>query len=403
MSEKDKHKTFVWEYFDRAIGKGISDEAKCKKCAAIIKCTGGSTSGLLRHLKSKHSIEKPSPTQSADSSETQSGSSSKRFKSACSQPTLQSFMKKNTREEMVAKLIALDGFPPSAVSKSEFIRQAFSDKGMLLPKNPTHVMQLVYKQYEITKDVVMMEMQRSLKSGKRFSLSLDEYSSLQNKRYLNINVHEDKDKFWNLGMVAISGRMTAEKTIEEVENKLSEFSLSLSRHIVAVATDGASVMVKFGRCVDCEHQLCYAHAIHLAVCDVLYKKQAFHETNVTEVESSAETDAEELEEDDCQETEDLRSGINIEHGQNEEQAASHIRSDLVSNAVNVATAIDKVRKIARIIRKSPVKNDTLQSYVKSENRESTHLLLDCKTRWNSLVAMLERFLDLRSPVEKNID
>ena len=76
-------------------------------------------------------------------------------------------------------------------------------------------------------------------------------------------------------------------------------------------------MVKYCRCVDCEHQLCYAHAIHLAVCAVLCKKQTIHETDVTERESSAETDAEELEEDDCQETEDLRSGINIEHGQNE--------------------------------------------------------------------------------------
>ena len=117
-------------------------------------------------------------------------------------------------------------------------------------------------------------------------------------------------------MVAISGRVTADFFLE-VENKLSEFSLSLSRHIVAVITDGACAMVKFGRCVDCEHQLCYAHAIHLAVCDVLYKKQTFHETYVTERESCAETDAEELEEDDCRETEDLRSGINIEHGQNE--------------------------------------------------------------------------------------
>ena len=56
-------------------------------------------------------------------------------------------------------------------------------------------MQLVYKQHEIAKDV-MKEMQQSLKSGKRFSLSLDEYSSLKHKRYLNINVHRDKDKLW---------------------------------------------------------------------------------------------------------------------------------------------------------------------------------------------------------------
>ena len=80
----------------------------------------------------------------------------------------------------------------------------------MLKKNLNHVMQLVYKQYEIAKDVVMMEMQQSLKSGKRLSLSLDEYSSLKQKRYLIINVHHDKDKFWKLGIVAISGRMTAE-------------------------------------------------------------------------------------------------------------------------------------------------------------------------------------------------
>ena len=38
---------------------------------------------------------------------------------------------------------------------------------------------------------------------------------------MNINVQQDKYKFWNLGMVAINGRMIAEKTVKEVENKLS--------------------------------------------------------------------------------------------------------------------------------------------------------------------------------------
>ena len=81
--------------------------------------------------------------------------------------------------------------------------------------------------------------------------------------------------------------MTAEKTVEAVEKKLSEFSSSLSGHIVAVVADGASAMVKLGPCADCEHQLCYAHAINLSVCDVLYKNRTFHETDETERESSA--------------------------------------------------------------------------------------------------------------------
>ena len=243
-------------------------------------------------------------------------------------------------------------------------------------------MQLVRKQYEIAKRCCYDGIATMFDEWKDVQ-SVIRWISPRQKGYLNINDHQEKEKFWNLGMVAISGCITDGKTVEEVENKQSEFSLSLSRHIVAVDTDGASAMMNYWRCADCEHQLCYAHATRLAVCDVSYKKQTFHETYVTVRESSVKTDTKELEEDVCQETEDLRSGINIEHGQNEEQTASHFGSDLVSNAVNVATAIDKVIKIARIIRKSPVKNDTLQSYVKSENRWSIHLLHHCKTRWNS--------------------
>ena len=89
---------------------------------------------MLRHLKSKHSIEKPSSIQSYVSSNTQSASSTKRFKSIYSQATLHSFTNKKTREEIVAKLVAVYGFPPSAVYKSEFIGQDFSDKGILLKK-----------------------------------------------------------------------------------------------------------------------------------------------------------------------------------------------------------------------------------------------------------------------------
>ena len=34
------------------------------------------------------------------------------------------------------------------------------------------------------------------------------------------------------------------------------------------------VMVKFGKSIPCEQQLWYAHGIHLAVCDALYRKNA---------------------------------------------------------------------------------------------------------------------------------
>ena len=40
-------------------------------------------------------------------------------------------------------------------------------------------------------------------------------------------------------------------------------------------------MVKFRKSIPCEHQLCYAHGIHLAACDALYGK------NVTVISATA--------------------------------------------------------------------------------------------------------------------
>lgn len=62
--------------------------------------------------------------------------------------------------------------------------------------------------------------------------------------------------------------------------------------------------------------------------------------------------------------------------------------------------IEKVRKIVKVFRKSPTKNDLLQKYVKEEMIRETNLILDCRTRWNSLADMLERFVKLEIPIQK---
>ena len=54
--------------------------------------------------------------------------------------------------------------------------------------------------------------------------------------------------------------------------------------------------------------------------------------------------------------------------------------------------INKVRIIARLFRKSPAKNYVLQGYVKEiRNGKELKLILDCKTRWSSILTMIERF------------
>ena len=56
-----------------------------------------------------------------------------------------------------------------------------------------------------------------------------------------------------------------------VEIRLRDFELSFSE-IIGCTTDGAAVMVKFGKLIPSYHQLCYNHGIHLSILDVLYKK-----------------------------------------------------------------------------------------------------------------------------------
>lgn len=53
--------------------------------------------------------------------------------------------------------------------------------------------------------------------------------------------------------------------------KLQDFEMS--------EIDGASVMVKFGRITKYLHQQCYNHALHLAVLDVIQKKESVLSNN----------------------------------------------------------------------------------------------------------------------------
>ena len=99
----------------------------------------------------------------------------------------------------------------------------------------------------------------------------DEYTSIKTCHYMNINVHTN-GSIYNLGLVHVVGSMPSEKAVEIVSEKLSEFKLEFNNDIVSTTTDGASVMVEFGHLINPLHHICYAHAIHLAVGDVLYVK-----------------------------------------------------------------------------------------------------------------------------------
>ncbi|GFT53265.1 BED-type domain-containing protein [Trichonephila clavipes] len=307
--------------------------------------------------------------------------------------------KKETLEEIVSKLVCVDGFTVNAITKSNFIRKSSHDKGYSFPPNPSDVMKLVYKQYNVIKARVTNEISSKLNAGLRCSLTLEEFTSLKNRRYLNINVHFNEGEIFNLGMLRISGFFSAEKCVKAAETKLQEFGITTEKHIVACVTDGASMMVKFGKIMSCEYHLCYAHAIHLAVCDVLYNEQIDLVEKTVEVEDKSHEEEDNGESEELAEDLDKALDLEFESGVGTD-ALFHVTYAEKNSITNINETIKKIRNVVKLFRKSPIKNDILQKNVKEEFGCEKMVCLDTKTRWNSLLSMLEISLEIKSAISK---
>ncbi|GBN53773.1 hypothetical protein AVEN_212-1 [Araneus ventricosus] len=63
--------------------------------------------------------------------------------------------------------------------------------------------------------------------------------------------------------------------------------------------------------------------------------------------------------------------------------------------------LQKVLKVMNLFKRSPTKYDMyLQKYVKEDTGKELSLILDCRTRWNSLLAMIESFRKLKVCIDK---
>ena len=177
-----------------------------------------------------------------------------------------------------------------------------------------------------------------LKKGLRFSVTLDEYTRLGNRKLCNINLHLPDGDFLRIGMVRVRGKCTAEVAKEVLEKKLGEYSIEMEKDVICHTTDGASVMTKMGKLLKIVHQICLAHGMHLAVCDVLYKAKRSHDDEARDKDENDEDD----EEDEDEETDWLGEATEFE-------PELIIYSDI----------INKVRKIVKKFRRSTTANDAL--------------------------------------------
>lgn len=274
----------IWRYFKKL--PSDAEKAQCLRCSQILKCKGSSTSGLLRHLQFKHNISCKRHVQAPTDQEPEPSSSK-----APAIPSMINFVKRRGLNEEVARMAAKDGFSVNGITNSEFIRQSFTSRGMKLPTSNTCVMKLVRDFYCEAKAKTMQEIHERVAEGQSVSLTLDEWTSVSNERYININTHFTDGVMINLGLVMVTGSLPADKILEIVKEVLADFGFK-PNDVFGATTDGAMVMVKFGRLSGYWHQLCYNHGLHLAVCDVLYKKLS-EEPEVEDESDDDDGDAEE--------------------------------------------------------------------------------------------------------------
>lgn len=149
----------------------------------------------------------------------------------------------------------------------------------------------------------------------------------------------------------------------QFSERLNEFGLNSSKDIIAATGDGAAVMNAFGNISHFEYFTCFNHTIHLAVLASLFPKKAALNEEQTHAEIVA--GAEDIE------------VLATEH---------FVMKEAYSEVV------ERMARIVRFFRNSPVRNDFLQEVSMRLNGKSLQLVMFTRTRWNSMVISAKRFL-----------
>lgn len=180
----------VWNWFRKVPGR--PDFAECtykstedsEECKSVLSCKGGSTSGLMRHLKS-HNIKPDSVCSSS--------SKSIPVQTSINFPKRQ---QKQTLGEILARSAAVDGTSLNAILNSEFVKFYVTHHGYSMPKSTETVKKEILQFYESAAQEYKTTFQDQLKAKKKFSITTDEWSNMLTlQRFINVTVHTETDYF----------------------------------------------------------------------------------------------------------------------------------------------------------------------------------------------------------------
>jgi len=194
-------------------------------------------------------------------------------------------------------------------------------------------------------------------SGAIPSLSADEWTSKSGKRYINVIAHVN-EKVYNLGLARIDRAANAVFLGSLVNQKMEQFKINA----LFMTSDGASVMTAMCSKINLIQQKCFLHGLSLAIRDCLYNEHVLiSELSVEESDLDAFT--------------------------LEDQEESNDSPELVDS---LKILVDKVRKEMKTFKEGKIR-DELQGIISRKSNEELCIQLDVKTRWNSMLPMLQKF------------
>ena len=158
--------------------------AQCKLCKKTLKCEGGSTKGLHMHIRSIHQIE---VSKRKSTNETNMELSKQPNLNAMR--TLDYYINDTSLPAVLARMTACDGLSFNVFKTSLDLRRSLGALGHSIPKSVVGVRDQAVKNGQQRREAVKRSIHISKSKGEYFSLTFDEWTSVQNKRYLNINIH----------------------------------------------------------------------------------------------------------------------------------------------------------------------------------------------------------------------
>ncbi len=358
-------KSKVWKYFSRNVGTGIAtstDGATCNLCQKFYK-TSGNTSNLTEHLLRKHRVEytKSSDVDSADENNVGNQPKTPVFR----QETIRSILKrqnpysnthpkKKCQDRLLVRLITTRNLPFSLVDYKEFIEYSNGlDSRYIPPNRKTLTSVILPAEYGKMKDKLI-----GILKGIHVSLTTDTWTSSAVESFLSLTCHfvfNGELKWVLLGASQVDGSHSASNLKCIIEKILMDFGIE-KKQIVCLTTDNATVMECVGRELGVQWLGCYCHLLGLIVNDSLYPSAA--------------------------------------------QRQKEKESKIYEKIQPIIELVEKVKKIVTFFHSSTSATDALIKQQVADNGTEMTLVLvqECKTRWNSLYLMLERYHKLATSI-----